>query len=62
MAGQIIDIAYEGGRSLHRVALDDGSVMMVATANIARTPDGSFRRGETIWLGWAADAGHPLDT
>lgn len=62
VAGQIIDIAYEGGRSLHRVALDDGSVMMVATANIARTPDGSFRRGETIWLGWAADAGHPLDT
>jgi putrescine transport system ATP-binding protein len=61
VAGKIVDIAYEGGRSLYRVALDDGSVMTVATANVERTPDDSFRRGETVWLGWAADAGHPLD-
>ena len=60
-AGRIGDIAYEGGRSLYRVALDDGPVMTVATANIGRTPDESFRRGESVWLGWAADAGHPLD-
>ncbi len=60
-AGRIVDIAYEGGRSLYRVALDDGHVMMVATANIGRIPDESFRRGESVWLGWAEDAGHLLD-
>ena len=60
-AGRIVDIAYEGGRSLYRVALDDGHVMTAATANVARIPDISFRRGESVWLGWAEDAGHLLD-
>ena len=60
-AGRIVDIAYEGGRSLYRVALADGHVMTAATANVARTPDTSFRRGESVWLGWAEDAGHLLD-
>ncbi len=61
VAGKVVDIAYEGDRSLYRVALDDGRVIMVATANVTRSIDGVFRRGQGVWLGWAADAGHPLD-
>ncbi len=54
VAGKIVDIAYEGDRSLYRIATD-GAVMIVSTA-----PNLSHRRGDSIWLGWAADAGHPL--
>ena len=60
VAGKIVDIAYEGDRSLYRVALADGSVLLVSTANVARTVD-AFRRSQEVWLGWAADAGHELD-
>jgi ABC-type Fe3+/spermidine/putrescine transport system ATPase subunit len=60
VAGKIVDIAYEGDRSLHRVATDDGRVLLVSTANVARTAE-AFRRGQSVWLGWAADAGHEID-
>ena len=59
-AGRIVDVAYEGDRSLYRVATDDGRVLLVSTANVARTAE-RFRRGQSVWLGWAADAGHTLD-
>jgi putrescine transport system ATP-binding protein len=55
VAGKIVDIAYEGDRSLYRIATD-GAVMIVSTP-----PNLSHRRGDAVWLGWAADAGHPLD-
>ena len=55
IAGKIVDIAYEGDRSLYRIATD-GTVMIVSTA-----PNLSHRRGDLVWLGWAADAGHRLD-
>jgi ABC-type Fe3+/spermidine/putrescine transport system ATPase subunit len=61
MAGRIVDIAYEGGRSLYRVAVDEGRIMIVSSANVLRTPEGPFRRGQDVWLSWAADAGQPLD-
>ncbi len=60
VAGKIIDIAYEGGRSLYRVATDDGAVILVSAANVARRPDEAYRRGQGVWLGWAADAGQIL--
>ncbi len=60
IAGKIVDAAYEGDRSLYRVATDDGQALMVSTANVARTGE-TFRRGQNVWLGWAADAGHELD-
>jgi ABC-type Fe3+/spermidine/putrescine transport system ATPase subunit len=60
VAGRIVDVAYEGDRSLYRVATDDGRVLLVSTANVARTTE-TFRRGQSVWLGWAADAGHALD-
>ena len=59
VAGKIVDIAYEGDRSLYRVATAD-SVLLVSTANVARTTE-AFRRGQSVWLGWAADAGQELD-
>jgi putrescine transport system ATP-binding protein len=55
VAGKIVDIAYEGDRLLLRVATDR-TVMIVSTA-----PNPTCRRGDAVWLGWAADAGHPLD-
>jgi len=55
IAGKIVDIAYEGDRSLYRI-VTDGTVMIVSTA-----PNLSHRRGDLVWLGWAADAGHRLD-
>ena len=61
MAGRIVDIAYEGGRSLYRVAVDEGRVMIVSSANFVRTQEGPFRRGQDVWLSWAADAGQVLD-
>ena len=60
VAGRIVDVAYEGDRSLYRVATDDGRALLVSTANIARTAE-TFRRGQGVWLGWAADGGHELD-
>jgi ABC-type Fe3+/spermidine/putrescine transport system ATPase subunit len=59
IAGRIVDVAYEGDRSLYRVATDEGRALLVSTANIARTAE-TFRRGQSVWLGWAADAGHEL--
>ena len=59
--GTVVDIAYEGDRSLFRVAIDNGPVMLVATMNVARNSDGAWRRGDTVWLGWADDAGQVLD-
>ena len=60
MAGRIVDIAYEGGRSLYRVAVDEGRIMIASSANVLRTREGPFHRGQDVWLSWAADAGHPL--
>jgi putrescine transport system ATP-binding protein len=54
-AGRIVDIAYEGSRSLCRVALDDGRTILASMS------DDAFHRGQNVWLGWAADAGHPLE-
>jgi putrescine transport system ATP-binding protein len=60
VAGKIVDAAYEGDRSLYRVAIDDGSVLSVSIANVGRTAE-TFRRGQSVWLGWATDAGHELE-
>ncbi|MFI5000721.1 MAG: ABC transporter ATP-binding protein [Reyranellales bacterium] len=60
VAGKIVDIAYEGSRSLYRVATDKDRVMLVSTANVRRAPEGGFHRGQNVWLGWADDAGQVL--
>ena len=52
--GNVIDVAYEGDRSLLRVAVGD-RVMTVSAV-----PDPSHRRGQPVWLGWTGDAEHVL--
>ncbi len=59
--GRIVDVAYEGNRSLYRVSLGDDSVLLVSTANVARHPREPWPRGQEVWLGWANDAGQRLD-
>ena len=60
VAGTVIEVGYEGDRSLYRVAVDNGALMQVATMNIARARESAYRRGDTVWLGWADDAGQVL--
>jgi len=60
-AGRILDVAYEGDRSLYRVALPDGSTLLVSTTNVARHPREPWPRGQEVWLGWARDSGQPLE-
>jgi ABC-type Fe3+/spermidine/putrescine transport system ATPase subunit len=61
LSGRIVDVGYQGDRSLYRVAVDGGRILIVSSANVVRTAEGPFRRGQDVWLGWAADAGQPLD-
>ena len=59
--GRIVAVAYEGDRSLYRVALGDGSMLLVSIANVARHPSEPWPRGQDVWLGWSDDAGQRLD-
>ena len=61
VAGRIVDIAYEGDRSLYRVATEGNGTMLVSTTNVARTREGVFRREQSVWLGWNDDSGQMLD-
>jgi putrescine transport system ATP-binding protein len=60
ISGEVVDIAYEGDRSLYRVAVKAGPVMLVSRANTARIHDDAFCRGQQVWLGWNNDAGQVL--
>jgi len=60
VAGKIVDIAYEGDRSLYRVAVGDERVMLVSMANTLRTTVSAYSRGQDVWLGWNDEAGQVL--
>ncbi len=60
ISGEVVDIAYEGDRSLYRVAVKGGPVMLVSRANTVRVHEDAFRRGQHVWLGWNNDAGQVL--
>ena len=60
ISGDVVEIAYEGDRSLYRVAVKAGPVMLVSRANTVRIQEEAFRRGQTVWLGWSNDAGQVL--
>jgi ABC-type Fe3+/spermidine/putrescine transport system ATPase subunit len=60
ISGDVVDIAYEGDRSLYRVAVKGSMVMLVSRANTIRTREDAFHRGQHVWLGWANDAGQVL--
>jgi len=59
--GKIVDIAYEGDRSLYRIATESHGVLLVSTANVTRAREGAFRREQSVWLGWSDDSGQLLD-
>jgi ABC-type Fe3+/spermidine/putrescine transport system ATPase subunit len=61
VSGKVVDVAYEGDRSLYRVAADNGALMQVATMNVARARESAYQRGDAVWLGWADDAGQVLN-
>lgn len=56
--GKILDIAYEGDRSLYRIVTEGQGTMTVSTTNVDRHQPAAFSRGQVVWLGWSADAGH----
>ena len=60
ISGEVMDIAYEGDRSLYRIAVKGGAAMLVSRANAVRSRDEAFRRGQPVWLGWNNDAGQVL--
>ena len=60
VSGKILDIAYEGDRSLYRIVTEGKGTLVVSTTNIDRTQPASFARGQEVWLGWSAEAGHRL--
>ena len=59
--GKIVDIAYEGDRSLYRIETEQHGVLLVSTANVTRPREGAFRREQSVWLGWSDDSGQLLD-
>jgi ABC-type Fe3+/spermidine/putrescine transport system ATPase subunit len=59
--GKIVDIAYEGDRSLYRIATESHGVLLVSTTNLTRAREGAFRREQSVWLGWSDDSGQSLD-
>ena len=61
VAGRIVDIAYEGDRSLYRIATESHGILLVSTTNLTRVREGAFRREQSVWLGWSDDSGQLLD-
>ena len=61
VAGKIVDIAYEGDRSLYRVVTESRGTLLVSTANITRVREAGFQRDQNVWLGWNDDSGQVLD-
>ena len=60
VAGKILDVAYEGDRSLYRIATEQGGVMLVSSTNVGRLGQ-TFRRSQHVWLAWSTDAGQTLE-
>ena len=60
ISGEVVEIAYEGDRSLYRVAVKAGPTMLVSRTNTVRIQEEAFRRGQTVWLGWSNEAGQVL--
>jgi ABC-type Fe3+/spermidine/putrescine transport system ATPase subunit len=61
VAGRIVDVAYEGDRSLYRVETQGNGIMTVSTTNTSRSVGETFARGQTVWLGWVDGAGQRLE-
>jgi putrescine transport system ATP-binding protein len=57
VSGTVRDIAYLGDLSIYKVALDNGFVMEVATANLTRAIERTTSWDDRVWLTWDAAAG-----
>src|SRR5215470_13381087 len=60
VSGTVRDIAYLGDLSIYKVALDNGFVMEVAIANLARVIERPISWDDRVWLTWDAAAGSVL--
>jgi ABC-type Fe3+/spermidine/putrescine transport system ATPase subunit len=61
VAGRIVDVAYEGDRSLYHVETDAHGTMTVSTTNTSRAAGDAFARDQPVWLGWSDEAGQRLE-
>ena len=61
VTGRIVDVAYEGDRSLYHVATEAHGTMTVSTTNTSRRAGEAFARGQSVWLGWSDEAGQRLE-
>jgi putrescine transport system ATP-binding protein len=56
-AGVVREIAYLGGVSLYRVALQSGAVLRVSLPNSERLAATQFSRGDPVFLSWSPGSG-----
>ena len=61
VAARIVDVAYEGDRSLYHVETEAHGTMTVSTMNTSRSAGAAFARGQSVWLGWSDEAGQRLE-
>jgi len=61
VAGRIVDVAYEGDRSLYHVETEAHGMMTVSATNTSRSTGQAFARSQSVWLGWADEAGQRLE-
>ncbi len=61
VTGRIVDVAYEGDRSLYHVETDTHGTMTVSTTNTSRSAGETLARGQPVWLGWTDEAGQRLE-
>ncbi|MGQ3299093.1 ABC transporter ATP-binding protein [Reyranella sp.] len=61
VAGRIVDVAYEGDRSLYHVETEAHGMMTVSATNTSRSAGQAFARSQSVWLGWADEAGQRLE-
>ncbi|HUN50833.1 MAG TPA: TOBE domain-containing protein, partial [Candidatus Sulfotelmatobacter sp.] len=60
VAGEVIEVGYQGSRSLYRVRTDDGAVLTVLRANRDGPGGTAIGFGARVHLSWPADAGTRL--
>lgn len=61
VAGRIVDVAYEGDRSLYHVETEAHGMMTVSATNTSRSAGATFARGQPVWLGWSDESGQRLE-
>lgn len=55
--GKVLDIAYLGNVSTYHVELSNGQVIKAQETNAGRSANRGIEWEQTVWVGWATDAG-----